>query len=98
MRQMIKCTLAVAMCLALLVPPAWGRPKDYGDAVPWSDEIEQREAASAPSQMLLFRWQQSWPMPFIYVIKVKTTVGSTKGVTPRVDAREHACSKKGVHR
>jgi hypothetical protein len=97
---MIKWTLVVVMCLALLVPSAWGRPKDYGEATPWSDEIGSREAASAPSQVLLFHWQQSWPMPlpFIYVIKVKTTVGSTKGVTPRIDAREHACSKKGVRR
>lgn len=54
MRQVLKWTLAIAMCLALLVPSAWGRSKDYGEtAVPWSDESAIGEAASVPSDTVI---------------------------------------------
>ncbi len=48
MRQVMKWTLAVAMCLMLLVPEAWGRSKDWGKRHPNGDDSTIGEAASAP--------------------------------------------------
>ena len=48
MRQVLKWTLAIAVCLALLVPSAWGRSKDYLKGHPNGDDSTIGEAASVP--------------------------------------------------
>jgi hypothetical protein len=85
MRQMIKCTLAVAMCLAVLVPPAWGRCKDYGEAHPTGDGIGDNAVASAPTETLVVVWQSVAGIPVPVIIAVPV-VSSTSNESDLADA------------
>ena len=57
MRQVLKWTLAIAVCLLLLMPSAWGRSKDYMEAHPNGDGTGLGDIASAPPETLIVGWQ-----------------------------------------
>lgn len=90
MRQVIRQALAVVLCVAFLVPTAWGRCKDYRKGHPWGDGTKPNYVASAPDQMYLIQWRQlsGIPTPVVLVIKVKARSESETRTTQSSHANE----------
>ena len=92
MRQMVKRTLAVVLCLVFLAPTAWGRCKDYRKGHPWGDGTKPNFAVSVSSEVRLIQWRQflGVPTPVFLVTKVTVRTESER------EARKHPCLKQGT--
>lgn len=95
MRKVIKGALAVGLCLAFLVPSAWGRTKYYRSAHPKGDSPHGAIKASAPSVRLIFTrvWTGVW-MPTYWVYTKSAERVPTRVTTPK----QSVAKKKGVNR